>query len=147
MVHGLLRHLLNGNTDLRRHLHSFLQFSDVDLHLGISACPWPGSRKQSFAFAFPPSVPNDLLLLWPTKSFAEAEESVECCWGTAELLPWLLDTQGRTTRFSYSPASHRLSPDFPTIFFCLQRGDSAFLLCRRAGRYCCSPNLRASSRT
>ena len=32
-VHGLLRHLLNGNSDLRRHLHSFLQFSDAHLHL------------------------------------------------------------------------------------------------------------------
>ena len=43
-----------------------------------------------------------------------------------ELLPWLLDTQGRTTRFSHSPASHRVFPDFPTIVFCLQQCDSAF---------------------
>ena len=31
---------------------------------------------------------------------------------------------------------------FPTIVLCLQRGDSAFLLCRRAGRYCCPRGLR-----
>ena len=61
-----------------------------------------------------------------------AEESVECCWDTAELLPWLLDAPGHTTRFSHLRASHRLSSDFQTIVFCLQRGDSAFLLCRRA---------------
>ena len=80
-------------------------------------------------------------------SFAEARESAKCCRGTAELLPWLLDIQGHTTRFAQSPASQRLSPDFPTIVFCLQQGDSAFLLCRRAGRCCCLSYLRASRRT
>ena len=90
---------------------------------------------------------HDLLLLWPTTSFAEAEESVGCCWGTAELLPWLLETQVRTSRFAHSPASHSLFPDFPTIVFCLPQSDSALLMCRRAGRCCCLCLLRASRRT
>ena len=53
--------------------------------------------------------------------------------GLGSLIP-----KGRTTRFSHFPASHRLSPDFPTVVFCLPQSDSAFLLCRRAGRCCCS---------
>ena len=132
------------NTELQRHLRSFLQYSDAHLHViaitKVSQQALGGSRKQSFALAFHSSLPTNLLLLWPTTSFAEAEEFVECCWGTVELLPWLLDTQGRTTRFSHSP-------DYPTIVFCLQHGDSAFLLRRKAGRYCCTRKLRASRRT
>ena len=62
-------------------------------------------------------------------------------------MPWLLDTQGRTTRLSHSPASHRLFLDFPTIVFSLPQSDSTFLMCRRAGRCCCPCKLRASRRT
>ena len=62
-------------------------------------------------------------------------------------MPWLLDTQGRNTRFAHSPASHRLFPDFPTIVFCLPQSGSTFLTCRRAGRCYCLCQLRASRRT
>ena len=79
--------------------------------------------------------------------FSLADESAGCCRGVAELLPWLLDTQGRTTRFAHSPAAHRLFPDFPTIVFCLPRSGSAFLLCRIAGKHGCLLQLRGSRRT
>ena len=87
------------------------------------------------------------LLPCTVSRFAEAEESVECCWDTAELLPWLLDTQGRTPRFSHFPASHRLFPDFPTIVFCLPQSGSASLMYRRAGKYCCLFLSSGSGRT
>ena len=91
-----LGHLLNGNTELQRHLHSFLQFSDNHFHIititrYLSAFPWPSFRRQPFAFACLPSRPSGLLLLLPTTSFAEAGASAKCCRGTAGLLPWLLD--------------------------------------------------------
>ena len=111
-------------------------FTSLLLSTVSSAFPWPGFRRQSFAFACLPSRPNDLLL-WLTTSFAEAGKSVKCCRGTAELSPWLLDTQGHTTRFAHSPAVHRFFPGFPASAFCLPQSGSAFPMCRRARRCCC----------
>ena len=100
-----------------RYFQPFWQFSEDPLsqhhyHLGVSAFPWPNSRRQYFAFACLPSRPNGLLLLWLTTSFAAATAFLGTCWGTAGLLPVLLDTQYHATRFAHSLALHHFSLTF-----------------------------------
>ena len=89
--------------------------------------------KPSKAILRPHQDPVVFFFFQMTTSFAEAGASVRCCRGT-ELLPWLLNTQGHTTRFARSLAVHRFFPDFPAIVFCLPRSGLAFPMCRRAGK-------------
>ena len=105
---------------------SFLQFSDAHLH--IIAIIKVSQHGLGQVLESNPS-PSPFLHQFPMIFFFSSRRRLaRCCRGTAELLPWLLDIGGRTTRFSHSPASHRLSPDFPTTVFCSPQSDSAFLM-------------------
>ena len=85
-------------------------------------------EKQFFAFACLPSRPNDLLLLWPSASFAEAG-SLQGAVGARrsfclvslilKVIPLVLPILQACTVFF---------PGFPGIVFCLPQSGSAFLV-------------------
>ena len=56
---------------------------------GISAFPWPGSRNPSPSPVFH-HVPMIFFFSSRRRASLRQGGSVGCCWGTAELLPWLL---------------------------------------------------------